>query len=138
MRNKRPTRDDKVPVDVPKMLGEYGRRIMTQLINDIFEIWKWPKDFTEVTMIVLKKPNATKCSHHHTISLTAHPAKTVERILKWGIERKNENVIREAQFGFRTGKETRDATGVLRISELTRTQARNCVRFINWQKTFYV
>jgi hypothetical protein len=38
MRNKRPTRDDKVPVDVPKMLGEYGRRIMTQLINDIFEI----------------------------------------------------------------------------------------------------
>jgi hypothetical protein len=38
MRDKRPTRDDKVPVEVPKMLGEYGRRIMTKLINDISEI----------------------------------------------------------------------------------------------------
>jgi hypothetical protein len=83
MMDKKPKGDDKIPVDVPKMLGEDGLRIMTQLINDIYEIGEWPKDFTEVTMIVLrKKPNSAKCSHHHTISLTAHPAKRVARILK--------------------------------------------------------
>jgi len=81
--DKKPTEDDKVPVDVPKMLGEDGLRITTQLINDIHGIGEWPKDFTEVTAIALKKkPNATKCSRHHTISLTAHPVKTVARILK--------------------------------------------------------
>jgi hypothetical protein len=29
-----------------------------------------------------KKPKATKCSNHHTISLTAHIAKMVVRILR--------------------------------------------------------
>jgi hypothetical protein len=37
MMDKKPTGDDKLPVDVPKMLGEYGLRIMIQLINDIYE-----------------------------------------------------------------------------------------------------
>jgi len=34
---------------------------------------EWPKDFTEITMIALKKkPQATKCSDHRTVSLIAH------------------------------------------------------------------
>ena len=50
---------------------------------------EWPKDFTEVTMIALKKkPQATKCSDHRTISLIAHTAKIVAKILKNGLERK--------------------------------------------------
>jgi hypothetical protein len=76
MMDKKPIGDDKVPVDVPKILGEDGVRIMTQPINDIYEIGEWPKNFTEVTVIVSKKqPNATKCSHHHTSNFTTHPAK---------------------------------------------------------------
>jgi hypothetical protein len=44
-------------------------------------------------MIALKKkPQATKCSDHHTISLIAHTAKIVTRILRRRIERKIENV----------------------------------------------
>jgi len=49
-------------------LGEGGLKIMTKLINIIYETGDWPKDFTEVTMIVLKKPQATKCSDHRTYS----------------------------------------------------------------------
>jgi hypothetical protein len=42
---------------------------MTQLINNISETGKWPMDFIDVTMIVLKKKSkATKCSNHHTYS----------------------------------------------------------------------
>jgi uncharacterized Zn finger protein len=72
---------------------------MTKLFNTIYETEEWPKDFTEVTMFALKKPQATKCSDHHTISLIAHTAKTVAKILKKRIEQKIEDVLGENQFG---------------------------------------
>ena len=114
MRNKKATGDDDVPGDVLKLLGEGGLKIMMKLINTIYETGEWPKDFMEVTMITLKwKPQATKCSNHHTISLIAHTAKIVAQILRRRIEKKIEDVLGEDQFGFRRGKGTIDATGML-------------------------
>jgi len=58
-----------LPGDVLKLLGEGGLKIMATLINTIYETGEWPKDFTEVTMIALKKkPQATKGSDHRTYS----------------------------------------------------------------------
>jgi hypothetical protein len=72
------TGDDDVPGDVLKLLGGGGLKIMMKLINTIYETGEWPKDFREVIMIALKKkPQATKCSNHRTISLIAHTAKIV-------------------------------------------------------------
>jgi len=66
-------------------------------------------------MIALKKkPQAAKCSDHRTISLIAHTAKVVAKIFRRRIEKKIEDVLGD-QFGFRRGKRTRDATGMLRI-----------------------
>jgi len=97
-------------------LGEDGLKIMIKLINTIYETGEWPKDFTEVTMIALKKkPQATKCSNHCKFSLIAHTAKIVAKILRRRIKRKIEDVLGEDQFGFRRGKGTRDAIGMLRI-----------------------
>jgi len=63
------------------ILGEGGLKILTKLINTIYESGEWPKDFTEVTMIALKKQTqATKCSDHRTISLIAHTAKIIAKI----------------------------------------------------------
>jgi hypothetical protein len=116
MRNKKTTGDDDVPGDVLKLMGEDGMKIMKKLINTIYETGEWPKDFTEVTMIALKKkPQATKCSNHHTISLITHTAKIVAEILRRRIEKKIEDILGEDQFGFRRGKGTRDAIGMLRI-----------------------
>ena len=53
--NRKSTGNDDVPRDVPKLLGEGGLKILTKLINTIYETGEWPKDFTEVTMITLKK-----------------------------------------------------------------------------------
>jgi len=92
----------------------------------------------EVTMITLKKkPQATKCSDHRTISLIAHTAKIVAKILR-RIEKKIEDVLGEDQFGFRRGKGTRDAIGMLRIiSEQTLEIDQGLsVCFIDWQKAF--
>jgi len=60
MRNKKATGDDDVPGDVLKLLGKVGLKIMKKSINTIYENGEWPKEFTEVTMIALKKkPQAT-------------------------------------------------------------------------------
>jgi hypothetical protein len=105
----------------------------------MYETGEWPKDFTEVTMIALKKkPQATKCSDHRTISFTAHTEKIVAKILRRRIKKKIEDVLGEDQFGFRREKGTRDATVMLRIiSEQTLEideELSGC--FINWQKAF--
>jgi hypothetical protein len=42
MRNKKATGDDDAPGDVLKLLGESGLKIMTKLINTIYETGEWP------------------------------------------------------------------------------------------------
>jgi hypothetical protein len=80
-----------------------------------------------------KKPQDTKCSDHRTTSFITHTAKIVVKILRRRVERKIEDVLGEDQFGFRRGKETRDASGMLKIiSERTmEIDAEVCVCFIN-------
>jgi len=89
MRDKKATGYDDAPGDVLQLLGDSGLTIVTQLINNIYKSAEWSKDFGAVTMIAIKKkPRTTKCSDHCTISLNAHAATTVERILRRMIERK--------------------------------------------------
>jgi len=64
---------------------------------------------------IKKKTKATKCSNHCTISLFAHTAKIVVRILGRRTERKTEDFLGEVQFGFRRRRGTRSASGILRI-----------------------
>jgi hypothetical protein len=78
---------------------------LTQLINNIHESGEWSKDFTEVTMVALKKkPKARKCNDHCTISLIAHAAMVVASVLRKRSEKKIEDILSEDQFGFRKGK----------------------------------
>jgi len=57
-----------------------------------------------------KKPTFAKCSDRFLVSLIAHAAKIVARILRRRIERKVEDVLGGDQFGFRRGKGNRDAS----------------------------
>ena len=135
MSNRKATRDDDIPGDVLKLLGEGGFNILTKLSNIIYNTGEWPQDFTEVTMIALKKTKATKCSDYHTI---AHTAKIIAKIPRRRIEKKIEDVLGEDQFGFRRGKGTRDAVGMMRIiAEWTlEIDEELCVCFIDRQKGF--
>ena len=114
-RDKKATGDDDVHGDVLKLLGEDGHSIETQLINNIYESGKWPSIFNEATRSAVKKPKATKCSNHCTISLIAYTAKTVARICRRRIERKTEDILGAHRFGFRRRKGNRNANGMLRI-----------------------
>jgi hypothetical protein len=83
MRNRMATGDNNVPGDVLKLLGGGGLKILTKLTYTIYETGEWPKDFTDVTMIALKKKTqATKCSHHRTISLIACTEKIITNYLE--------------------------------------------------------
>jgi hypothetical protein len=135
MRYKKATGDNDVPGDVLKSLGEDDFRLMAELINSIYVTGESPRDFTEVTMIALKKkPKATKCSDHRTISIIEHAAKIVVIILRRRTERKTEDALGEDQFGFREEKGTRNTIGMLRImSEQTLVIDKElCACFIDW------
>ena len=86
-----------------------------------------------------KKTQTTKCSDHRTISLISHTAKIIAKILRRRIERKIDDVFGEDQFGFRRGKGTRDAVGIMRIkAERTlEIDGEMCICFIDWEKAFY-
>jgi len=106
MRNKKATGDDDVLADVLKLFGDDGLKIMTKLINTIYEIAEWPKDFMEVTMIALKKkPQATKCNDHRTISLITHTAKIVTKILRRWIEKKLRKYLEKISLDLEEEKE---------------------------------
>ena len=62
-------------------------------------------------IIVLPK----KFRDHRTICLISHTGKIVAPILSKILESKIEEVIEEDQFGFRKGKGTIDAIGIMRI-----------------------
>ena len=123
-----------------KLLGEGDLRIMTQLISNIYKTGQWPKDFTEVTTIALKKPKAMKCRNHCTISCITCTiscitctAKIVVRMRSRRIEQKTEDELGD-QFEFRKGKGTREASRMLRISDQTLdTDEELCACFIDWQ-----
>jgi hypothetical protein len=109
------------------------------LINKLYGSGEWLKDFTQVTVIALKnRPKHTKCNDHRRIILFAHVAQIVSRIFRTRIEQKIEDVHGEDYFGFRKGKGTRDAAGMLRtISERTLDiEEELCACFIKWQNAF--
>ena len=106
MRNRKATGDDDIPRDVLKLLEEGGLKTMTKLSNTTYNTGEWPQDFTEVIMIALKKKTkATKCSDYHTISLIAHTANIIAKILRRRIEKKTENVLAEDSLDLEEEKE---------------------------------
>jgi hypothetical protein len=60
MKDKKATGDGDVPVEALKLPGDDGLNILTQLINNIYQSGEWPKDFTEVTMVALKKKSKSR------------------------------------------------------------------------------
>lgn len=107
---------DGIPGEFWKVVGERGMKELVGLSRDMYERGYWPKDFTRVVMIPLKKkPNAVECEDHRTISLISHASKILLKILTKRIEAKAKEFIGKNQFGFRKGCGTREAIGVIRM-----------------------
>jgi hypothetical protein len=107
---------DEIPAEFLKIIGDKALNELVRLCKEMYNQGVWPKDFTQIVMIPLpKKTNATECADHRTISLVPHASKIMLKILTKRIESKVEGFIGKNQFGFRKGRGTRDAIGVLRM-----------------------
>ena len=102
-----------IPIELVKCLGEEKKEILS-LCNKIYNEGEWPEEFMNTVLLPIpKKSNAKKCKEFRTISLISHTAKILLRILNRRLRSKME----EEQFGFRKGKGTRDAIGLIRTME---------------------
>ena len=97
-------------------LGEYGKQVIVDLVQKIYNDAELPPDFVINILIPLpKSSNAVKCEEHRTISLISHTAKIVLNLIKNIIAPIIEQQLSDSQYGFRTGIGTRDAICQLRI-----------------------
>ncbi|KAJ4426809.1 hypothetical protein ANN_26608 [Periplaneta americana] len=105
---------DGIPSELVEGLCEDKKKILF-LCNEIYEKGEWLEEFTErVLLPIPKKNNPKKCNEFRTISLISHSKKIILRILnrRWYFNVKEQ--LGEELFGFRKGKGTRDAIGLLR------------------------
>ena len=114
---------------------------LVQLCKDIYNTGVWPEDFLQTIMVpIKKKPNATTCEDHRTISLLTHASKIVLRVLTKRMQSRAEtnDCLGEDQYGFRKGRGTRDAIGALRV--LTERSIQHgqdiYICFVDYEKAF--
>ena len=111
------------------------------ICQQVYSTGEWPADFLRKVMAPLqKKPNATECSDHRTISLIVHASKILLKILTKRLEAKVAAVsfIGEDQFGFRKGRGTRDAIAIVRsLGERRLEHGKDThICFVDYEKAF--
>ena len=95
--------------------GDIGIQKLTELANDIYDSGVIPDDLTKSIFITLpKKPGATECELHRTISLMRHVTKLILRILMMRARPKITPEISKEQCGFMKDTGTRNAIFMIR------------------------
>ncbi|GFR58185.1 RNA-directed DNA polymerase from mobile element jockey-like [Elysia marginata] len=99
MKNGKAAGPDQIPIELLKALGNWGIDQLTKLLNRIYDTGNIPKDMLISTFITLqKKPGATECENHRTISLMSHTLKLLLKILLTRIRSKIKPEISETQL----------------------------------------
>ena len=81
--------------------------MLTDFLNAIYDSGEIPSDLSKSIFIALpKKPGATECESHRTISLMSHITKILLKIL---MSRMRNKITPEEQCGFVKDKGTRNA-----------------------------
>jgi hypothetical protein len=81
------------------------------ILTEAHEYGTIPTDFThsKTTITLPKKRNSTFCSNYRKIALLSHSSKILLSIVKNRIKKRVNERIDEDQFGFRCGRDTREA-----------------------------
>ena len=139
MKHGRAPGPDNIPVEIYDALGEIGINEITQLVNKIYDTGKIPSSLSRSIFITIpKKPGATECESHRTISLMNHVTKILLRIIMERIRSKIRPEISETQFGFVADKSTRNAIFTLSmlIERCIQMQKDLYLCFIDYSKAF--
>ncbi|GFN97983.1 dolichyl-phosphate beta-glucosyltransferase [Plakobranchus ocellatus] len=133
------TGPDKISVEMIEALEEFGIEKVTELLNEIYDTGQIPTDISKSIFIALpKKPGATECELHRTISLMSHITKILLRIVMLRVRNKIKPEIAEEQCGFVEGKGTTNALYILRtlIERALEVQKDIYLCFIDYTKAF--
>ena len=121
---------DGIVVEMIEALEDFGIDTMTEIINEIYDSGTIPEDPSKSIFIALpKKPNATECELHRTISLMSHVIKMILRIIMWRARKIIKPEIGKEQYGFMKDAGTKKAICTLRMI---------CERSIEMQKDIYL
>ena len=94
---------------------EFSADKITEIANDIYNSSNIPEDLSKSIFIALpKKPGATECELHRTISLMSVVLKVILRILMHRMRNKIRPEIDNTQCGFTKDTGTRNAIFILR------------------------
>ena len=116
-----------------------SKEVVTALVELIREVWecgKVPKDWTTAKMIAIpKKTGAREWTEHRGITLLSVASKVLARIL---LERAASTPMGDWQHGFRRARSTVLAIGVVRhlIDETRRTKKPCCIAFLDICKAY--
>ncbi|MCH9665805.1 MAG: hypothetical protein K0U41_08180 [Gammaproteobacteria bacterium] len=121
---------DEIVTEMITALEEFGIEKLTEVVNEIYDSGEIPDDLSKSIFIALpKKPGATECELHRTISLMSHIIKLILRIIMIRARNKIRPEIGEQQYGFVQDAATRNAIFMVRmLSE----------RAIEMQKDLYI
>ena len=97
-------------------LREEGKQVIVDLVQKISNDEELPQDFVNTIFIPLPKSSkAVRCDDHRTIGLISHTGKSVLNAIKNRIAPIIEQQLGDSQYGFRSGRGTRDAICQLRM-----------------------
>ena len=130
---------DNIYAELLQATDEFSVDKITEIANDMYNSGNIPEDLSKSIFIALpKKPGATECELHRTISLMSVVIKVILRILMQRMRNKIRPEIDKTQFGFMNDTGTRNAIFILRnICERTIEVNKNLyLCFIDFTKAF--
>ena len=131
--------EDGVALEMILALGEFGVDELTKLFNKIYASGKIIECMSESVFIALPKVEGTlECKKHRTISIMSQVTKVMLRVILKRVRSKIQPEISEEQFGFVSGKGTRNAIFCLRtMAERSIEVQKNLyVCFVDYEKAF--
>lgn len=135
---KAPGADD-IPVEQLKLLDDESVRLLTALFNRVYQTGQIPSEWTRSIFVPLpKKCKPSGCGDYRLISLMSHTLKILLRVIQNRIQARCEEIISDAQFGFRGGLGTREALFCMNVllQKCREFQKPVFVCFIDFEKAF--
>ena len=130
---------DNIHAEFLQNMGGEGFKLLTKIVNKIYEHGKIHPDLVNNIFVPIPKVNkAVECSDHRIISLISHAAKVLLIVIKKRITPIIERQLSESQLGFRKGRGTREAIYNLRaLSErIIEKKKQLHICFIDYAKAF--
>ena len=122
-------------------LGEIGIEKVTDILNEKYDTSEIPTEMSKSIFIALpKKPGATECKLHRTISLMSHVTKVLLWVIMMRVRNKIRPEIAEELCGFVEGKDTANAIYIymlrILIERALEVQKDVYLCFIDYTKAF--